>query len=90
MSGKNIFLAPDNKPVYGRVMNEYGEPLEGVKVQAGSMITSTDDDGKFHIHPVACDRIIKFFHAGDSAICHLGKAKDITVRMRTLITAHIN
>ena len=88
--GKMIFLAPDNRPVHGRVIDQNGEPIAGVKVLAGTLATLTNNTGEFYFRPAACDRILRFFHSGDSTTIPLGKEPYITVRMRTSIATHIN
>ena len=88
--GKMIFMAPDPKPVHGRVINQHGEPIEGVTVQAGTLATLTNSKGEFYFRPAACDRILRFYHSGDSTTFRLGKEHNITVQMKTPIATHIN
>jgi len=88
--GKMIFMAPDPKPVFGRVINQNGEPIAGVTVRAGTLATRTNSRGEFNIRPAACDRILRFYHSGDSTIFRPGRERNITVQMRTPIATHIN
>jgi hypothetical protein len=88
--GKMIFLAPDNKLVHGRVIDQNNEPIEGVTVRAGTLATFTNSRGEFNFRPAACDRILRFYHSGDSTTFRLGRDHNITVRMRTPIATHIN
>lgn len=88
--GKMIFLKPDNKPVHGRVIDQYGEPIPDVTVKAGTLATLTNSRGEFNFRPPACDRILRFFHSGDSTTIPLVKEHYITVRMRISIATHVN
>jgi hypothetical protein len=88
--GKMIFMAPAPKTVRGRVINQNGEPIAGVKVLAGTLATFTNNSGEFYFKPAACDRILRFYHSRDSTTFRLGHERNITVQMRTSIATHIN
>jgi hypothetical protein len=90
ISGNTILMAPDIRPVYGRVIDQNEEPIADVMVRAGTLATITNNRGEFYIRPAACDRILKFFHAGDSTVIRLGKMQNIIVRMKTPIAVNIN
>lgn len=80
ISDQIIILAP--RPVRGQVIDEMGEPIADVIVQAGGNTVLTNSRGQFYLRYGVCDPIIKFSHPGDTVILRNSGRTFVSVRMR--------
>ena len=64
-------LSSPEKPVYGRVLDQKGKPIEGVTVSASNWLgyrdrlrlaTKTDANGKFRLTDVPIDDVLYHFY----------------------------
>lgn len=76
--------------VRGRVLNEKGEPVEGVtvSVKGSSKTTITDKNGEFSLATVEQDAILVFTHVSmESFELKVSGKTDLAIRLKTKISA---
>jgi len=82
--------APPLIDVHGRVVNEKGDPVEGVtvSVKGSTKSTTTDKDGEFSLATVDQDAVLVFTHVSMEAFeVKVSGKTDLAITLRTKISA---
>jgi len=92
-SGANVVVSGGTPPlidVHGRVVNEKGDPVEGVtvSVKGSTKSTTTDKNGEFSMATVDQDAVLVFTHVSMEAfeVKVSGKA-ELSIRLKAKISA---